>query len=403
MSRSRVVQVPSVPSLSWEDARLLVESVVDYAIFMLDAEGYVATWNLGAEKIKGYKASEIIGKHFSTFYPPEDLAARKPERKLEIAASVGRVEDEGWRVRKDGSQFWASVVITALRDESGKLRGFGKVTRDMTHRRWAEEEMRRSEETERRLIQEQEARELAESAERKIRESEEQYRALSQRLEIVLEGVADGITVQDRSGRVVFANTAAARICGFNSGMELVNTPPAEVVARFEMLDTEGRPFKVENLPARRVLAGEPASAAVLHIRERATERDWWVLLRASAVLDSHGKPELAINIWHDVSVEHRHEVQAKYLAEASAALTTSLVSDEMLATLARVLVPGLADWCSIYLVDGDRLRDVAAAHADPAKLAQTEQYRRQYPPIPGMRAECGRSSAPAAPWSTTT
>jgi PAS domain S-box-containing protein len=146
MSRaSNVIRLPTVP-LSWDDCRLLVETVVDYAIFMLDAEGRVATWNIGAEKIKGYEAHEIIGEHFSKFYPPEDVAAEKPRRELEIAARVGRVEDEGWRVRKDGSRFWASAVITALRDESGKLRGFGKVTRDLTARRNAEEELRRAEE-----------------------------------------------------------------------------------------------------------------------------------------------------------------------------------------------------------------------------------------------------------------
>ena len=125
-----------------EGFRLLVESVKDYAIFMLDPGGHVATWNAGAERIKGYKADEIIGKHFSIFYPPEDVAAGKPERELEIAAREGRFEDEGWRVRKDGSRFWANVIITALRDPQGDLVGFAKVTRDLTERRQAEETRR---------------------------------------------------------------------------------------------------------------------------------------------------------------------------------------------------------------------------------------------------------------------
>ena len=118
--------------------RLLVESVKDYAIFALDPNGYVVSWNPGAQRFKGYTASEIIGKHFSVFYPPEDLAARKPQIELEIAAEVGRLEDEGWRVRKDGTQFWANVVITALRGADGELVGFAKVTRDLTQRRAAE-------------------------------------------------------------------------------------------------------------------------------------------------------------------------------------------------------------------------------------------------------------------------
>ena len=119
--------------------RLLVESVVDYAIFMLDTRGYVSTWNEGAERIKGYRPDEIIGRHFSAFYTAEDMARGKPEWELEVAAREGRVEDEAWRVRSDGSLFWANVVITALRDDSGTLVGFAKVTRDLSERRASEQ------------------------------------------------------------------------------------------------------------------------------------------------------------------------------------------------------------------------------------------------------------------------
>jgi len=119
--------------------RFLVESVQDYAIFLLDPQGRVATWNQGAENIKGYKAEEIIGRHFSCFYPREAQETRWPERELEIAAREGRFADEGIRVRKDGSTFWASVVITALKNENGDLRGFSKVTRDLTERRTLED------------------------------------------------------------------------------------------------------------------------------------------------------------------------------------------------------------------------------------------------------------------------
>ena len=119
---------------SEERFRLLVEAVRDYAIFMLDPDGKVISWNAGAERIKGYQGAEIIGKHFSCFYPEEDLRNGKPQHELVVAAAEGRFEDEGWRVRKDGSQFWASVIITAVRDHTGKLIGFGKVTRDSTER-----------------------------------------------------------------------------------------------------------------------------------------------------------------------------------------------------------------------------------------------------------------------------
>ena len=128
--------------LTPEPFRLLVESVKDYAIFMLNPEGCVATWNSGAERIKGYMAEEIIGRHFSTFYEPQAVAAGTCDLELEIAARDGRFEDEGLRVRKDGSRFWANVVITALRNREGTLVGFAKVTRDLTARKEAEESLR---------------------------------------------------------------------------------------------------------------------------------------------------------------------------------------------------------------------------------------------------------------------
>ena len=122
--------------------RLLVESVTDYAIFVLDSSGHIRSWNPGAERLKGYSESEIIGKHFSTFYSADDVIAGKPARELDIASRSGRVEDEGWRLRKDGSRFWANVVITALRDQTGTLLGFAKITRDLTARKQAEERTR---------------------------------------------------------------------------------------------------------------------------------------------------------------------------------------------------------------------------------------------------------------------
>jgi PAS domain S-box-containing protein len=117
----------------------MVESVKDYAIFMLDPDGKVATWNTGAMQIKGYLREEIIGRPISVFYSADDNAAQKPQRELEIAEKLGRIEDEGWRVRKDGSMFWANVVITAVRDSAGRLLGFAKVTRDMSERKRLEE------------------------------------------------------------------------------------------------------------------------------------------------------------------------------------------------------------------------------------------------------------------------
>ena len=138
--------------LETDALRLLVESTLDYAIFMLDPDGYIVSWNAGAQRIKGYSADEIIGKHFSTFYTPEAIATNWPARELEIATAAGRFEDEGWRVKKDGSLFWANVIITALRNDEGRLVGFGKVSRDLSDRRQAEHALRESEERFRLLV-----------------------------------------------------------------------------------------------------------------------------------------------------------------------------------------------------------------------------------------------------------
>ncbi len=127
---------------SEERFRLLVEQVKDYAIFFLDTRGYVSSWNQGARRIKGYEADEIIGKHFSTFYTEADLATEKPARELAIAIREGRYEEEGWRIKKDRSQFWANVVITALWDSRGNLTGFAKVSRDLTKKKKADESLR---------------------------------------------------------------------------------------------------------------------------------------------------------------------------------------------------------------------------------------------------------------------
>src|SRR5262249_45814164 len=127
---------------SEEEFAQLVAGVRDYAIFLLDRKGNVLTWNTGAERIKGYRAAEIIGSHFAPFYPSEAASAGWQAPELEGAAATGRFEDEGWRIRKDGSRFWANVVITARRDRSGETRGYLKIPRNLTDRKQSEEKLR---------------------------------------------------------------------------------------------------------------------------------------------------------------------------------------------------------------------------------------------------------------------
>src|SRR5918995_705706 len=204
-----------------ERFRLLVEGVKDYAIFMLDPEGRVASWNEGARRIKGYSHQEILGRHFSVCYPEEDIARGKPARGLEIAREKGTYEEEGWQVRKDGSRFWASVLITALRDEEGNLRGFSKVIRDITERK----------RTERALI-----------------ESEQRFRQL-------FENSADALFVHDEQGRFVDCNVQACRVLGYTCE-ELLERTVADVTARL-ISEEERREQKGETL-WERALRGEP-------------------------------------------------------------------------------------------------------------------------------------------------
>jgi len=169
-------------TISDDPFRLLVQSIIDYAIYMLDPNGYVTSWNAGAARIKGFQTEEIVGKHFSTFYTEEDREAGLPNQVLETARREGKFEGEGWRVRKDGSRFWASVVIDAIKDEEGEVIGFAKITRDMTDKRQAQQA---------------------------LLEAERRFR-------ILVQGVTDyAIYMLDPEGRVTNWNAGAQRIKGY--------------------------------------------------------------------------------------------------------------------------------------------------------------------------------------------
>jgi diguanylate cyclase (GGDEF)-like protein/PAS domain S-box-containing protein len=169
-------------------SRLLVDAVQDYAIYMLDTEGRVTTWNKGAERIKGYDGTEILGRHFSCFFPPEDIAADTPNKSLRAAKESGHFAGEGWRVRKDGSRLWASVVIDPIYDEQGEVIGYAKVTRDLTERKRQQDEL------------------LA---------SEAALEAEKERLQITLESIADGVICTDESGNITIMNPAAESMTGW--------------------------------------------------------------------------------------------------------------------------------------------------------------------------------------------
>jgi len=210
---------------SEERFRLLVESVTEYAIFELDTEGRILTWNQGAQRIKGYRPEEIIGQHFSIFYTPEDARGGRPQRGLEQAAARGRYKDEGWRVRKDGSRFWAEVVIAPVRDAAGNLLGFAKVTRDLTDRKRQEEEIATAEERLEALVEERTA-ELV-----KVNERLQAEILLPRRLDqlVLLQLVLDrspiACVMNDTDFSITYWNPAAEQIFGFSKEEALGKLP----------------------------------------------------------------------------------------------------------------------------------------------------------------------------------
>jgi PAS domain S-box-containing protein len=261
--------------------QLLVESVEDYAIFALDPSGLILSWNAGAARIMGYSAEEIVGRHFSTFPTSEDLAARKPEADLLVTEREGRVENEGWRVRKDGSRFWANVVITTLRDASGKLVGFANVTRDLTaQRRWEEA----------------------------LRESEERFRVL-------VRSVRDyGIFMLDPDGRVASWNEGARRIKGYEAeeilGKHFSTFYPPDVAA-------SGHPSRELELATRDGRYEEEG----WRIRKDGTR--FWANVVITALFDEHGALMGYAKVTRDLTerrlAQQREVDDARRLAEVEA------------------------------------------------------------------------------------
>ena len=269
-----------VPLLRGEVAfRLLLDAVQDYAIFLLDTRGHVASWNAGARRFKGYQAEEIVGEHYSRFFTDEDRAARLPWKALEIAAREGRFEAEGWRVRKDGKRFWANAVLDPIRDEQGKLIGFAKITRDISDKK---------------------------EAERQLFESEQRFRMLVQ-------GVRDyAIYMLDTQGRVTNWNTGAANIKGYSEA-EIVG----QHFSRFYTPEDQAR--------------GEPARALETAVREGKYENEAWRVRKdgtrfwASVVLDPiydrHGELVGFAKVTRDITERRQANLE---LEEARAALAQS-------------------------------------------------------------------------------
>ena len=291
----------------------LVQEVKDYAIFMLDPDGIVQTWNDGARELKGYTEDEIVGQHFSTFYTGEDREDGRPERNLKKAAEEGRVEDEKWRVRKDGSRFWANVIITVLHDDDGELRGFAKVTRDMTERREREQQLQR----ERDLIEQ------------------------------MLETSPVGITVVNSDGSTSRANERMAELLG------IPTADMAEYTAgQWDMYGADGEAFPMEERPASRVFErGEPVYDREVLI-DAPDGQKRWLSINATPITDEQGDPEQALVTATDITelkelaTRRKQELEERKKNLAAVQLATDLLapSDQLLDEVLQEFVSSLSE-----------------------------------------------------------
>lgn len=262
-----------------ESYRILVESVKDYAIIMLDPEGYIISWNYGAERIKGYKADEIIGKHFSIFYTEESIQAKEPELNLQMAFKRERLEMEGWRVKKDGTRFWADVVFTKLKDHTGQFIGFGKVTQDLTRRKLAEQEIQR----------------LNEELESKLQQRESEVLAYRHALD-----EAAIVAITDQRGIIQHVNDNFCRISKYSreeligKDHRIINSGyhPPEFIRNLWATITRGKIWRGE-------------------IRNRAKDGTYyWVDTTIVPFLDENGKPYQYVVIRSDISSRKQAEEQ---------------------------------------------------------------------------------------------
>ena len=392
--------------------RLMVESVYDYAILALDATGRVVSWNRGAERIKGYTAGEIIGRHFSTFYPAEDVAAGKPAMELVEAAARGRFEDEGWRVRKDGSRFWANVVITALRDSAGKLVGFAKVTRDLSARIAAEEGARR-------LAAEEaahaEAERSAEEAAALVEQLQIQALELEQQTE---EAQALGEELEEANLRLQesLAQTEGARVRAERSADAVRESEAryrALVLAGAKIVWTSDARGLIDDMPEWRALTGQTveqvrgqgwadavnpedrpviAAAGLRAFQEKkpydgefrvrlADGSERWFRSSAAPVLGPDGDIREWVGTFTDIDDWRRGEERKAFIAATGSFLYASFDYAAVLRQLTRHCVPFLADYCSVDVIDdaGEIVR-VETAHVDPEKERVVRELWSRFP-----------------------
>ena len=280
-----------------EGFRVLVDGVKEYAIYMLDPEGRVISWNAGAARIKGYRSEEILGKDFSRFYKAEDLEAGKPARELKESLSKGRFEDEGWRVRKDGSAFWANVVITPMYDDRGNHRGFSKIARDISERKRAEETLAGQ------------AEELARQA-AELARSRQALEAKSLMLQSVLDSMAEGLAAADEQGKFLIWNRAAENIMGYGPA-DLATKEWSEHYGTY--LPDGITPFPTEQLPLVRAIHGEVSSSEIF-VRNPKITGGAWIEVRGGPLKDKEGVIRGGVVAFRDITQRKADEREIQKL-----------------------------------------------------------------------------------------
>jgi len=329
--------------------RVTLSSIGD-AVIATDARGEVTFVNPVAQGLTGWAQDEATGRPLETVFTIVNEETRRT-----VENPIARVIREGVVVglanhtvliARDGTERPIDDSGAPIRDDQGRVLGAVLVFRDVTERRRAEDELRKSRD----------------------------------QLEVILQGVADGIMVLDATGQLVRASDDAARILGFPSVEALLQVTRQEIRDKFDVMDESGRPFPFSQLPGLRALGGEHAQN-VLRFRIRATGEERWVIVKATPILDERGEPRLAVSIFHDITERKRIEEAEHFLAEAGAALASTLDYEATLQSLARLSVPRLADWCVVYIIRDGELQRLAMAHVDPAREKLAWEASRRYPP----------------------
>jgi PAS domain S-box-containing protein len=331
---------------SEENYRSLLENANDI-IYSHDLAGNYLNINRAGSEITGYTREEILGGlNIAQVVAPEHLEVAKAMTALKFkdpSPTVYAVDI----IARDGRRLTVEVS-TRISYRDGVPVAVEGIARDVTERKRAEAEIQRS----------------------------------KQQIEIILQGVAESIIAQDPAGRIIYANDMAARTLGFSMADDLLELPSKEIVKRYEIFDEDGAPFLLERLPGRIALKEGLSASAVMRYRYRGTGEERWSNVKATPVFDEEGRVRFAISIFHDITERRRAEESQRFLAEAGGVIASSLDYETTLASVARMAVPVLADWCSVDVLEEDgRLKRLAVAHVDPKKVEWAYELQERYPP----------------------